>query len=55
MEDNIMKNEIDKALHTSGYLPPRNEEEMIEFEKEFSKVKVRDDFHIDVDAIVNKK
>ena len=49
-----MKNEIDKVLHTSGYLPPRNEEEMIAFEKEFSKVKVRDGFRVDVEKIVNE-
>ena len=51
----MKKDEIDKVLHTSGYLPPRNEEEMIEFEKEFSKVKVRDGFRIDVAKIVNNK
>ena len=55
MEDNIMKNEIDKVLHTSGYLPPRNEEEMIAFEKVFSKIKVRDGFRVDVAKIVNNK
>lgn len=49
-----MKNEIDKVLHTSGYLPPRNEEEMMAFEKEFSKIKVCDGFRIDVEKIVNK-
>ena len=55
MEDNIMKNQIDKVLHTSGYLPPRNEEEMIAFEKVFSKIKVRNGFRIDVTKIVNNK
>lgn len=51
MEENIMKSEIDKVLHTSGYLPPRNEKEMIEFEKVYSKVEVKPDFHIDTNAI----
>ncbi len=50
-----MKNEIDKVLHTSGYLPPRNEEEMMVFEKEFSKIKVPDGFRIDVAKIVSNK
>jgi len=52
MEDKIMKSKIDKVLHTSGYLPPRNEKEMIEFEKVYSKVKVKPDFHIDTNAII---
>lgn len=53
MEDKIMKSKIDKVLHTSGYLPPRNEKEMIEFEKVYSKVKVKPDFHIDTNAITS--
>lgn len=32
--------ELEKVLHTTGYLPPRNEEEMIAFEKVYSGVKV---------------
>ena len=48
-----MKSKIDKVLHTSGYLPPRNEKEMIEFEKVYSKVKVNPDFHIDTKAITS--
>lgn len=44
---------IDKVLCSSGYLPPRNEDEMIAFEKEFTNVKVDEDFHVDVDSIVN--
>lgn len=44
---------IDKILSSSGYLPPRNEEEMTAFEKICSKIEVDDDFHVDVDSIVN--
>lgn len=38
---NPMDDILDHLLHTQGYLPPRNEEEFDEFEKEFSKVKVK--------------
>lgn len=48
-----MKSKIDKVLHTSGYLPPRNEKEMIEFEKVYSEVKINLDFHIDTEAIIS--
>ena len=51
----MKKDKIDKVLHTSGYLPPRNEDEMMAFEKEFSKIKVRDGFRINVAKIVNNK
>ena len=44
---------IDKILSSSGYLPPRNEEEMTAFEKICSKIEVDDDFHVNVDSIVN--
>ena len=44
---------IDKILSSSGYLPPRNEEEMTAFEKIYSKIEVDKDFHVDVDNIVN--
>ena len=44
---------IDKILCSTGYLPPRNEEEMNAFEKEYSKVCVKTDFRVDVDQIVN--
>ena len=44
---------IDKILSSSGYLPPRNEEEMTAFEKIYSKIDVDKDFHVDVDNIVN--
>lgn len=44
---------IDKILCTTGYLPPRNEEEMIAFEQEFSKVKIDPDFHIDIEKITS--
>ena len=44
---------IDKILCSTGYLPPRNEEEMKAFEKIYSKVTVKKDFHVDVDQIVN--
>lgn len=43
---------IDKILSSSGYLPPRNEEEMTAFEKIYSKIEVDDGFHVDVDSIV---
>lgn len=49
MKENI----IDKILSSSGYLPPRNEEEMSAFEKIYSKVEVDESFHVDVDSIVN--
>lgn len=49
----MKKDIVDNYLHSTGYLPPRNEEEMITFEKIFSKVRVREDFHVDVDSIVN--
>lgn len=44
---------IDKILCSTGYLPPRNEEEMKAFEKIYSKVTVKTDFCVDVDQIVN--
>lgn len=44
---------VDKILHSTGYLPPRNEDEMIAFEKIYSKVVVDKHFHINVDSIVN--
>ena len=43
---------IDKILSSSGYLPPRNEEEMSAFEKICSKVELDESFHVDVDSIV---
>lgn len=45
---------IDKLLSSTGYLPPRNEEEMNAFEKIYSKVEVDESFHVDVDRIVNE-
>ncbi len=44
---------IDKILCSTGYLPPRNEDEMNAFEKVYSKVNVKTDFRVDVDQIVN--
>lgn len=44
---------IDKILSSTGYLPPRNEEEMTAFEKIYSKVEIDENFHVDVDNIVN--
>ena len=49
MKENI----IDKILSSSGYLPPRNEEEMSAFEKIYSKVEIDESFHVDVESIVN--
>lgn len=49
MKDSI----VDKLLCTTGYLPPRNEEEMMAFEKVYSQKAVRKEFHVDVDRIVN--
>ena len=43
---------IDKMLSSTGYLPPRNEEEMTAFEIIYSKVEVDENFHVDVDSIV---
>ena len=50
MKDSI----LDKLLSSTGYLPPRNEEEMNAFERIYSKVEVDESFHIDVDRIVNE-
>jgi hypothetical protein len=44
---------IDRLLCSIGYLPPRNEEEMVAFENIYSKVEVDENFHVDVDGIVN--
>ena len=44
---------IDKILCSTGYLPPRNEDEMYAFEKEYSKVIIDKDFRVDVDSIIN--
>lgn len=44
---------IDKILCSTGYLPPRNEDEMTIFEKEYKKVTLKTNFHVDVDQIVN--
>ena len=49
MKDSI----VDKLLCTTGYLPPRNEEEMMAFEKVYSQKEVKKGFHVDVDRIVN--
>lgn len=49
MKDSI----IDKILCSTGYLPPRNEDEMTAFEKVYSKVVVKTDFRVDIDQIVN--
>lgn len=49
MKDSI----IDKLLSMTGYLTPRNEEEMKAFEKIYSEVGIDKDFHVDVDQIVN--
>ena len=40
---------LDKILSSSGYLPPRNEEEMTAFEKIYSKIEVDKYYHVDVD------
>ena len=45
---------IDKMLSSTGYLPPRNEEEMNAFERIYSNVEVDESFHVDVDRIVNE-
>lgn len=45
---------LDRLLHTQGYLPPRNEKEFDEFEKEFSKVEVKQKIHIDIDKITKQ-
>ena len=44
---------VTRILSTSGYLPPRNEEEMIAFERLYSKVSIDEDFHVDVESIIN--
>lgn len=49
-----MKESIsDRLLCSSGYLPPRNEEEMTAFQEIYSKIEVDKNFHVDVDSIVN--
>ena len=42
---------VDKILSSTGYLPPRNEEEMEAFEKIYSKVVIDESFHVDVESI----
>lgn len=42
---------VDKILSSTGYLPPRNEDEMEAFEKIYSKVLIDESFHVDVDSI----
>ena len=49
MKDSI----VNKILCTTGYLPPRNEEEVMAFEKLYSQKAVKKDFHVDVDRIEN--
>ena len=49
----MKKSTIDHILSTTGYLPPRDEEEMITFEKVYSSVTVKEGFHIDVRRIVD--
>ena len=44
---------IDKILSSTGYLPPRNEEEMTAFERIYSKVEIDESFHVDADSIIN--
>lgn len=44
---------IDKILSSTGCLPPRSEEEMEAFVKIYSKVEIDENFHVDVDSIVN--
>lgn len=44
---------IDKILSGTGYLPPRNEEEMTAFERIYSTVEIDESFHVDVDSIIN--
>lgn len=47
------KDLINKILHSTGYLPPRNDGEMLYFERIYSNVEVDKSFHLDVDSIVN--
>lgn len=49
----MKKSVIDKILCSTGYLPPRNEAEMAAFEKEYSHITIRKDFHVDLEQIVN--
>ena len=49
----MKKSIIDKYLSTTGYLPPRNEDEMVAFEKVYSSVTMKKGFPIDVSRIVN--
>lgn len=44
---------VDRLLCTEGYLPPRNDEEMIAFEKNYSRMSVNSEFHVDVNRIVD--
>ena len=47
------KETLEHLLCITGYLPPRNEEELEEFEKEFSKVEVKEKFSVDIDKITS--
>jgi hypothetical protein len=49
----MKENVVDKILSITGYLPPRNEEEMEAFEKVYSKAIIDKNRHVDVDSIVN--
>ena len=48
------KETLEYLLCISGYLPPRNEEELEDFEKEISKVEVKQKVHIDIDKITKQ-
>lgn len=50
MDDDV----LDRLLHTQGYLPPRNEEEMTEFLKECDKVEAKQKIHIDIEKITKQ-
>lgn len=51
---NMDKETLEHLLCISGYLPPRNEEELMEFEKECDKVEVKQKIHIDIDKITKQ-
>lgn len=48
------KETLEHFLCITGYLPPRNEEELTEFLKECDKVEVKQKIHIDIDKITKQ-
>lgn len=48
------KETLEHLLCISGYLPPRNEEEMTEFLEECEKIEVKQKIHTNIDDITKQ-